>query len=467
MLNWLPSRASRHVRSQRPALRPLLTAAACAALLQGASAVHAEGLVELYQAAKAYDASYLAAKAQAESVGYKADQARSTWLPQVGAQASLTRSEIDSSVSQVPTVSGTTRKIGIQARQALLNKSNWDTISQADQAVIAAEADLQMAEDDLVVRLTQAYFGVLSAQDMLTTAQANKKALAEQLAAAKRSFEVGNATITDTREAQARFDLATAQEIAATNDLTVKRIALDQLVGRNGVQPDPLQTPVNLSQLDPGQVDDWVNQSSNAAIVRKATAGREAARLETSKARDGHLPTLDLTASVGNTHLSGYKVAGTNTQAQISMGAGTAKAVGLELNVPLFAGFAVQNRVKETLVLENKAESDLDNAKRSVALGTRQAFAGVQSGLAQVKAYEAAEASAKLALEATQLGYRVGVRINKDVLDAQTQVAATQRDLYKARYDVILATVKLRQASGTLKAEDLGNLNKLLATPAK
>ena len=144
-----------------------------------------------------------------------------------------------------------------------------------------------------------------------------------------------------------------------------------------------------------------------------------------------------------------------------------AKAVGLELNVPLFAGFAVQNRVKETLVLENKAESDLDNAKRSVALGTRQAFAGVQSGLAQVKAYEAAEASAKLALEATQLGYRVGVRINKDVLDAQTQVAATQRDLYKARYDVILATVKLRQASGTLKAEDLGNLNKLLATPAK
>jgi len=285
--------------------------------------------------------------------------------------------------------------------------------------------------------------------------------LAEQLAAAKRSFEVGNATITDTREAQARHDLASAQEIAATNDLRVKHIALDQLVGRSNVQPNPLLTPVNLSQLSPGQVDDWVKQSEQAPIVRKATVGLEVAKLETSKARDGPLPTLDLTAAIGRTATSGFRA-----ESQAAMGVGTNKAVGLELNVPLFAGFAIQNRVKETLVLEQKAESDLNNAKRSIALGTRQAFFGVQSGLAQVQAYEAAESSAKLALEATQLGYRVGVRINKDVLDAQTQLAATQKDLYKARYDVIMATVKLRQASGTLKPEDLGDLNKLLAPAA-
>src|SRR5574343_1697625 len=457
MLNWLPSRASRPVRSQRPALRPLLTAAACAALLQGASAVHAEGLVELYQAAKPYDDSYLAAKAQAESVGYKADHARSTWLPQVGAQASLTRSEIASSVSQAPTVSGTTRKIGIQARQALLNKTNWDTISQADQAVIAAESYLQMAEDVLVVRLTQAYFGVLSAQDMLTTAQANKKALAEQLAAAKRSFEVGNATITDTREAQARFDLATAQEIAATNDLRVKRIALDQFVGRADVKPNPLRTPVTLDTLAPGQMDDWVNQSVNAPLVRKAEIGLKVAQLEVDKARANHLPTLDAVASAGRT-----QVDSNNSYTKSSSAPGNAGSIGLELNVPLYAGNAIQNKVREALRLQEKSGNDLDNARRSMSLATRQAFSGLQSGLAQVKAYEAAEASAKLALEATQLGYKVGVRINKDVLDAQTQLTNTQKDLYKARYDVIMGAIKLRQAAGTLTSDDLVELNKLV-----
>jgi outer membrane protein len=115
------------------------------------------------------------------------------------------------------------------------------------------------------------------------------------------------------------------------------------------------------------------------------------------------------------------------------------------------------------LVLEEKSEHDLDNAKRSVTLATRQIFFGLQSGQAQVKALEAAEASAKLALEATQLGYRVGVRVNKDVLDAQTAVSNTQKDLYKARYDVLVATVRLRQASGTLKAEDLDGLNRMLS----
>lgn len=445
------------IMKSRPHLSWRAVAMACATSLCSVTSAQAEGLLELYQAAKAYDAQYLGAKAQVEATGYKPAQARSTWMPQVGAQASITRAEVDSSLGSVYDSSGTTRKLGIQAKQALLNKTNWDTISQADQAVVAAEADLKMAEDDLAVRVSQAYFDVLAAQDMLATAQANKKALAEQLAAAKRSFEVGNATITDTREAQARHDLATAQELAAGNDLRVKRLALDQLVGRSNVQPDPLVTPANLSQLAPGQLEDWVQQSSQAPIVRKAQAGLEVARLETSKARDGHLPTLDLVAAVGKSSTSGYAAA-----AQAAMGVGTQKSIGLELNVPLFTGFAIQNRVKETVALEQKSENDLENAKRSVALGTRQAYLGVQSGLAQVQAYEAAEASAKLALEATQLGYRVGVRINKDVLDAQTYLASTQKDLYKARYDVIMATVKLRQASGTLKADDLGDLNKLL-----
>jgi len=310
----------------------------------------------------------------------------------------------------------------------------------------------------LAARLAQAYFDVLGAQDVLTTTQANKKALAEQLASAKRNFEVGNSTITDTREAQARHDLAGAQEIAATNDLRVKRIALDQLVGRPDVKPSPLRTPVNLDALTPGQMDDWVAQTTTAPTVRKAEMALNVAKLEIDKARAGHLPTVDAVANVlrSSTDTSSYS-------AKASAAPGTLASIGVELNMALYAGNAIQNRIREVLSLQEKAERDVDNARRTVSLGTRQAFSGVQSGLAQVKAYEAAEASAKLALEATQLGYRVGVRINKDVLDAQTALSNTQKDLYKARYDVIVGSVKLRQASGTLKADDLNELNKLLA----
>ncbi|MCH8179727.1 MAG: TolC family outer membrane protein [Proteobacteria bacterium] len=454
--------------ARRPVARAVAGLLVGAGLLAQAQLAQAENLVELLDAAKAYDAAYLAARAQAESVRYQADQARALQRPSVNLQASINRNHLDSSagsftspltgMSSSYSSSSTSRKVGIGARQPLYNAGNNAKVDQAEQSLLAADADLANASNDLTVRVTQAYFDVLGAQDVLTTAQANKAALAEQLAAAKRSFEVGNSTITDTREAQARFDLAGAQEIAATNDLRVKRIALDQLVGRSNVAPTPLRTPVNLDSLSPGQVEDWVGQAASSPSVRKAEVGLQVATLEIDKARAGHLPTLDAVANVARNDISS-----SNPNAKIAGGAGTSSAIGLEMNLPLYAGNATQNRIREVLQLKEKAEHDVDNARRSVTLGTRQAYFGVQSGLAQVKAYEAAEASAKLALEATQLGYRVGVRINKDVLDAQTQLASTQKDLYKARYDVIVGAVKLRQASGSLKAEDVTELNKLLA----
>lgn len=460
------------LRSVVAAWRPVVRVVACASLSLGLTALplgaHAEGLLELLDAAKGYDAAYLSAKSQAESIQYQAAQARALQRPSLNLQAGINRNHLDSSApSFINPLTGspasyssrsTSRKVGLAARQALYNAGNTAKVDQAEQSLLAAEADLQTATNDLTVRITQAYFDVLGAQDVLNTTQANKAALAEQLAAAKRSFEVGNSTITDTREAQARHDLATAQEIAATNDLRVKRIALDQLVGRSNVTPTPLRTPVNLDALSPGQVEDWVGQSAASPSVRKAEVGLQVATLEIDKARAGHLPTLDAVANVVRNDIDS-----SNVNARIAGGAGTSSSIGLELNMSLYAGDAVQNRIREVLQLKEKAEHDVDNARRAVTLGTRQAYFGVQSGLAQVKAYEAAESSAKLALEATQLGYRVGVRINKDVLDAQTQLTSTQKDLYKARYDVIVGSVKLRQASGTLKAEDLSELNKLLA----
>jgi outer membrane protein len=455
-------------RTARTARFAPSTLAALLALAMGswASQAAAQSLSELFQAAKSYDAAYLAAKSQAESTKFKAAQAYAQKRPMIGAKLSVNKQKYDSSETLDPRLAAqlgrtsadldsTNMSMALSLKQSLYDKSINATIGEADLAGESSAVDLRAAENDLITRLAQAYFDVLATKDVLATAQANKKALAEQLASAKRNFEVGNATITDTREAQARFDLATAQELAATNEVQVKSLALDQLVGQSNVTPRALKVPVVMPPLEPANVEDWVGQVNTAPAVRKAEIAQRYAKLETAKAKAGHLPTADLVAAVSQSR----KLSG---DASTTSPPGVTSSIGVEVNVPIFAGYAVQNKVKETLALEEKSERDLDNAKRTLTLTTRQVFFGLKSGMGQVKALEAAEASAKLALEATQLGYRVGVRVNKDVLDAQTAVANTQKDLYKARYDVLVASIKLRQASGSLKAEDLEGLNAML-----
>jgi outer membrane protein len=308
------------------------------------------------------------------------------------------------------------------------------------------------------VRVSQAYFDVLSAQDNLTFVKAQKAAVAEQLASAKRNFEVGTSTITDTREAQARFDLVTAQEIAAENDLRVRQMALDQLVGLSDARPQPLAQPLALPALLPADVNAWVQQSETSHPgIKQSQIALDVAQLETRKAEAGHKPTLDLTASYSAIkNLDGSSI----TPVGSRVNAGT---VGLSFNLPLFAGFATQNRIRETLSLEERAQADLEASRRAVAQAIRSAFFGLVSGQGQVKALEAAEASSLSALEANRLGYQVGVRINIDVLNSQSQLFQTKRDLAQARYNVLVGHLKLRQTAGTLLPEDLARLNALLA----
>jgi outer membrane protein len=434
--------------------RPRAVLAALAALA-ASGAVSAQSLQALYEAARGYDATYLAARAQADSAQYANEQVKALNRPSVSLSAGTSRFKTDQP-GDFGSSSGTNRDAQLSALQPLYNRTNSVTIDQSERAYAAALADLELAEQDLILRVTQAYFNVLAAQDALGTTRANKTAIAEQLASAKRNFEVGTATITDTREAQARYDLAIAQEITAENDLRVARIALDQQVGRQGVEPTPLAAPVQLPPVVPGEVDPWVSQADVSPTVRKARLAYDVAVLETQKARAGHLPTVDLVGGVTANRNSGRIVSGiegTTKQAQ----------VGLQLNLPLFTGFSVQNRIRETLLLEERSRNDLDAVRRSTDQTTRQAFLTVQSGAATVRALEAAEASNQLALEATQLGYKVGVRVNIDVLNAQTQLFTTQRDLQRARYDVILNTLRLRQAAGTLNAQDVNEVNRLLA----
>ena len=427
----------------------------------------AQSLRELYDAARAYDATYLAARALADSAQYRMAQAEALNRPNVGLLANAARSDADVPATvtgpnrtPIPGTSGHfyNHRIdgAVSAVQPLYNRVNDATITQAQRAYDAALADLESAEQDLIIRVAQAYFDVLAAYDTLVTQQTSKKAIGEQLASAKRNFEVGTATITDTREAQARFDLATAVEIAAENDLRTKRVALDQLVGRPNVVPKPLAEPVMLPGPAPDDIDAWVDTGDRVhPQIRKARLGLEIARLETDRARAAEGPTVDLVGSVGANRTTGTATSTPGTTSN--------SLIGLQLRLPLYTGGATQNRIKETLSLEEKARNDLEAARRGVAQGTRTAFLGLKSGRAQVNALEAAESSSKLALEATQLGYRVGVRVNIDVLNAQTQLNLTQRDLARARYDVVVNGLRLRQAAGELRPEDVDAVNALLA----
>lgn len=448
--------------------RPLNRLCMALALTLGAgTAAQAQSLLELYDAARAYDATYLAARAQADSAQYRAAQADALARPTVGVGATAQHQQIDPP-TRYATVNGqqvqvagervgaTTVTLGLSAKYALYNRGNALSIEQAQRGLGVAAADLEVAEQDLIVRVSQAYFDVLAARDALATARANRTGISEQLASAKRNFEVGTATITDTREAQARFDIATASEIAAENDLRVKGIALDTLVGRVGVSPKPLAVPVALPALAPVNLDPWVNQAEEQhPQVRKAKLGLEVAQLETGKARAADGVTVDMTGSIGPSRSTG---AGAQ-----SPGTTTVGTVGIQINYPLYTGGYNQNRLKETLALEEKSRNDLDYVRRLAAEGTKRAYFNVQSLAAQAKALEAAEASSKLALDATQLGYKVGVRVNLDVLNAQTQLFSTQRDLAKARYDTVMMSLRLRQASGQLKPDDIAAVNQLLA----
>jgi len=449
----------------RPRLLPL--SAALASLFATLLALPAQGqtLNELYESARGFDATYQGARAQYDASVARAAQAKAGILPAVGLTAGVTRNNLD-----IDTLTGpgrgtttprdfTTQNIGINATQPLYRPANWATYEQGKRQAEIAQSVLTIAEQDLIVRVSQAYFDVLASQDSLTLVRAQKVAVAEQLASAKRNFEVGTSTITDTREAQARYDLVIAQEIAAENDLQVKKVVLDQLVGRPGSVPVPLAQPVVLPTATPANIEAWVAQAEEAhPAIRQAQLGLDVAGLEIRKAEAGHKPTLDANL--------GYNVT-RNPQGTSTSTVGTridAASVGVVFNLPLFAGFATENRIKETLALEDQSRSVLEGTRRSVAQATRAAYLGLVSGAGQVKALEAAEASSQSALDANRLGYQVGVRINIDVLNSQSQLYQTKRDLAQARYNVLLGNLKLRQANGTLTVDDMNAINATLAS---
>lgn len=420
-----------------------------------AQPVLAADLLQIYQDAKVQDATIASAKAAYDAGQERVPQGRAGLLPFVNLTGNVTR--VESEPTGLPSQSVTTRGYTLSLTQPLFRAQNWATYDQAKQQVLQSAAQFSAAQQDLILRVAQAYFDVLLAQDNVTVSQSQKTAISEQLAQAKRNFEVGTATITDTNEAQARFDQAIAQEIVDQNDLEIKHQALQQLINRLPDRLSPLKDQLALPLPKPNNIKDWVSAAEqNNQTLTTLRAGVEIAKQEVTKQKAGHLPTVDLVASYAdnrNAITSGFGVSADLTTKQI----------GVQVTVPLYAGGATQSRIREALANQEKSTQDLEVNRRVVSQTTRTAFLGVTSGVSQVAALEQALKSAQVSLDSTKLGREVGVRTSLDVLNAEQQLTLAQRNLLQARYNVILNQLRLKAAAGQLTDGDVAEVNSLLA----
>lgn len=435
-------------------IKTLVTCGFAAALVLHAMDLRAANLLDVYRQALTNDPVLASARAANVAGQEQAVQGRAGLLPSLNLGGGYSRAAQQSPVRDVDFRS---RTYSISLSQPLFRPANWAAFQQGKLSVVLSDAQFALARQDLILRVSQAYFDVLAARDALDFLEAQQNAITEQLASAKRNFEVGTATITDTNEAQARFDLAEAQSIAARNDLQVRLAALQQIIGGIPDTLAPLRTGIELKPPQPADIAPWVEsaEQSNLSVVAQQVS-LEIAQQEIKRNRAGHYPTVDLVASRGRS---------TQTATTFNTVGGTtnSSSVGIQWSLPLFSGFSVDSTVREAIALEDRARFDLASSRRTAAQNARQAFLGVRNGLAQVRALEAAERSSQLALESNQLGYQVGVRINIDVLNAQQQLFSARRDLARARYDTILNGLRLEAAAGTLDEDDVMQANILLA----
>lgn len=418
-------------------------------------------LMDIYGQAQVNDARYAAAKAQYLAQQERLPQARAGLRPDINFEAGFDYNDIDVEYDQ-PTFNSGRRdynayNYGITLLQPLYRRQNMLAVDQATIQTAQAATELDLANQDLVLRTAQAYFDILLARFNLNTVRSQKAAVREQLEQAKRNFVVGTATITDQREAQARYDLVVAQELGAENDLRVATEAVQVLIGQP-VQGElaRLKPGVSLTAPTPTDMKAWVEQSYQSSLqVLRAQQTLEIAQTEVQRQRAGHQPTLDLVGSLArNDQESSAFGVGSDTQSGV---------IGLQFNLPLYQGGAISSRTREAVAGQERAAQELEEARRLVAQDTREAYLGVTTGIAQVNAFEQAVASTRLQLESTKLGQQVGVRTALDVLNAEQQIVIAQRDLAQAVYDTILSQLRLQAAVGRLAEADVQDVNRLLA----
>ncbi|HEU5282811.1 MAG TPA: TolC family outer membrane protein, partial [Burkholderiales bacterium] len=435
------------------ALRSLLFALPLAV----AMAANGADLMEIYRMAQSADAQYAAARATWSAGQEKLPQGLAGLLPSATVSASTQQNdrETRSRDPAVPTIDSrfNSNIASISITQPLYRPQNVAVYDQARSQVLQSDAVFAQATQDLILRVAQAYFDVLLAQDTVVFAQAQLTAIGRQLEQAKRNFEVGTATITDTHEAQSRYDLTVSLEIVAKNELEVRKRLLELIIGRPAPGISPLGPRFSPRFPEPDNPAVWVGDAAyNNLGVRISQANLDFATKEIERNRAAHRPTLDAFAT--------YTDAGSGTGTTSIAGVDTKTGVvGVQLAIPIYQGGLTSSRVREAIANEEKARQDLENARRTAELTAQQTYLGVASGISQVKALEAALVSSQSSLDSTRLGQEVGVRTQIDVLNAQQQLSQTRRDLAQAKYNYILSLLRLKASAGQLTEQDVALVN--------
>ena len=438
-------------------------AALCWGALDGASA---EDLMQIYRDALVNDPTYAAARATWAATQEALPQARAGLLPVLSLLGNANYQDFHENLRSDPSLTFAQRfpvySYTVSASQPLYRAQNWISFDQAKQQVSQADYLLASAQQDLILRVAQAYFDVLLAQFAMEVLQSQKAAVSENLAQAKRNFEVGTATITDTNDAQAKYDQIVAQEISAQNDLDNKVATLRAIIGRTPKELKRFGGQYQPELPNPSAVEPWIDRSIRENYqVRIAQSGYDIAALEVDRQRAGHYPTLDLVASFNQ----GYQGATASTALTANFANDNRLGiVGVQLNVPIYQGGLVNSRVRQAIANQDAARQNLETARRSAQLLAQTSFTGVTSGVAQIKALDQALKSAQVSYDSNKLGLEVGVRTNLDVLNQQQQVYQTRFNIAQAYYNFIISALRLKQSVGALVDADVERVNRDLGS---
>ncbi|CAN5274523.1 outer membrane channel protein TolC [soil metagenome] len=452
-------------------------AASLIILTLAAPAAWAEDLCHAYERAVQSDPLLREAEANRLAALEAKPQARALLLPQ--ANFTVSRTEQDQEGDQVqlnfeddsqnPTLVPLTLSSDVsqsnytlELRQTLFRWDQWVALRQADSSVAQAEANYRAAQQDLMTRIAQRYFDVLAASDTLESEEVAKESIARQLEQAEKRFEVGLIAVTDVQEAQAAYDQAVAAQIGASRTLATARELLREITGEYFTDLAAPAEDMPFEPPTPSSEEEWVaiamDQNLNLISSR---LGADVAREQIKLQRAQHYPTLDLVASRNEFTSEGDRFFGTRFQESQLIPEDqdfTTDTISLQFSFPIFSGGLTSSRVREAVYRHRAAKEQLERVARETERLTRDSYLGVLSGISRVQALEQAVKSSRTALEATEAGFEVGTRTTVDVLIARRNLLAAQTSYARSRYDYVLNRVQLKQAAGTLTAEDICTL---------
>ena len=413
---------------------------------------------QVYEAALAQDASIRASRASADVGREKLPQARAGLLPQISASASRNNNNLDSTSPNLLGNPVTTNdqyfsdSKTLQLRQPLVNMQRWQQFEQAKFLVAESEATLDRDLQNLVVRVAAAYFEFLMADEQLELVLAQKKMYTALVDAAKKGLAAGSGTRTDIDDAQARLDMASAQELEARQNQDQTRRQLEVLINQPVGSVAKLNVPaLKLVGPQPANLDEWTLRAEKNSPEMKAMQARlDAARREVSKSQAGHLPTLDAIAQWSNS--GSENITRINSRYEN-------KSIGLQLNVPLYSGGYVNSTIRQAVAEQTRAEESLEALRRDLGVRVHKEYRGVSEGVMRVRALEQAVRSAQQMLMSTQMSLKAGSRTQLDVLNAQQQYTLALRDLAQARLIYLMSKVKLASLAGDDAVASVDDVN--------